>query len=156
MHVKHLVLAAAVCCANAASAQDIPFLTGVCAKGDSLLDVSAVEEHPDRAPSISSGVRIPPFPAELHTDPAHPLTVVVAFVVSMNGTVPANSVAVMSSADTLLSHWACEAVPTLRFVPARRGRRAVATQVSMPFTYRVAPPDTAGTMPSGRRSNEEL
>lgn len=114
-----------------------PFLTGMCSP-DLFVDPDSIVAQPEQAPTLPVGFIMPRFPDALHR-PGYEGTVSVAFIVNADGSVRPRSVAVMQSTDPVLSRWACDSVPTIRFVPARHHGRAVATQVVMPFTYRVAP-----------------
>jgi TonB family protein len=143
MPPRRLLLALACALAlplGRAGAQDSaaakPFLTGVCSP-DAFIDPDSVVAEPEQAPTLPRGFMMPRYPESLHR-PGYQGTVSAAFIVGADGVVRPGSVAVMTSTDSVLSRWACDAVPTIRFVPARHHGRTVMTQVVMPFTYRVA------------------
>lgn len=131
-----------------ASAQDSTktmFLTGPCPSSDSLADVSDVVDQPDRAPALEPGLVFPPYPESLRR-PGYRGQVVAGFVVERSGKVRSGTVVILSSTDSRLSRWACDAVPQIRLDPARLHGRPVAAQVSLPFLYRgppAAPRDTS-------------
>jgi TonB family protein len=113
-----------------------PFLTGMCTTPESDLGLDSLVARPERPPAIAPGFRMAPFPDSLRA-PGYEGTVETAFVVDVDGAVRAGTVAVMSSTDPALSRWACDAVPAMRFVPAQDGGRPVATQILVPFSYRI-------------------
>ena len=113
-----------------------PFLTGMCTTPDSDLGFDSLVVRPERPPAIAPGFRMAPFPDTLRR-PGYEGSVEAALVVGTDGAVRSGTVAVMSSTDPVLSRWACDAVPAMRFVPAQEGGRPVATQVLVPFSYRV-------------------
>lgn len=138
-----------------AQAPDIrtSFLTGPCIASSSSMNLDSLVAEPEVRPSLRTMDSLLVPPADVRAND-HDMKMVVALVVDTNGSVRPGTVALMSSTDSALSKWACDAVPRMRFNAARDHGRAAATQVLMPFTFR--PPANIVPAPVGSRTYLQL
>jgi len=114
-------------------------LTGPCVPADSMADIGDVEPQPDQPPRMLPSSGMPAAPASVRR-PGYSGAVSVGFVVDADGTVRRGTATVLSSTDSALARWACDAVPRLRMAPAQSHGRAVPAQFVLPLNYRTAPP----------------
>lgn len=112
-----------------------------------MIDLGDVVDQPDQPPRIIPSRDMPPFPAFLRR-PGYNGSVALGFVVNADGKVRPGTATVLSSTDSALTRWACDAVPHIRLAPAQSKGHAVPAQFVLPFTYRVPSPrsETAATV----------
>ena len=116
-----------------------PSLTGACVRADSMIDLGDVADQPDQPPRLMPSSDVPAFPASLRR-PGYSASVSVGFVVNADGKVRPGTVTVLASTDSVLTRWACDAVPRIRLAPAQSHGHAVPAQLVLPFNYRVPSP----------------
>ncbi|HYW13955.1 MAG TPA: TonB family protein [Longimicrobium sp.] len=132
--MKHLLLAAALCCAAAPGlAQDAP-----AADAGRVYELAEVETppRPSNVDSLRAALQASYPPALLQAGAGG--RVHVAFVVAADGTV--GQAQVISSTDPAFDAPTLASVAVLRFTPGMRGGSPVATRVEIPIDWRAPPP----------------
>lgn len=138
MRIGGLVLSAVLAVAalsRNAGAQDSTMLAGPCESSTAPPDTSGLTEDPETPARIKPGSKLLPFPKELRFSTTD-LTTMVSFIVTADGSLRRNSLAIVSSPSEAMSRWACQSVEKMRFEPAQDHGKRVASRVTMPLRYR--------------------
>jgi TonB family protein len=137
MQIRTVALAAALAVAalsRPAHAQDSTVLAGPCESSTAAPDTSGLTADPETPARIKPGSKLLPFPKELRFSTTD-LTAMISFIVTADGSLRRNSLAIVSSPSDVMSRWACQSVEKLRFEPAQDHGKRVASRVTMPLRY---------------------